>query len=204
MPTGTVTYTPSAVSEVTRTLSVTNDSGLANPANISFLVIVTPVGAITSTVINGQTVTISGTTGNTPVSGLATITGSAGGVTQGPTAVTLGSGTFTITFTNVAPGTYSPTVTLTNSAGTGTATGGSSFEILGVGEGATTQRAVIHKNGGYARVTDAQLGTGLKPLVVYNGKLRYRQTTEGVPIVLVPGVNQTKFRLLQPGETLEI
>lgn len=95
-----------------------------------------PTGVITSIVVSGQTVTVSGTTANVPASGLATIPAATtpnGAVSQGPSAVTLAGGTFTIAFAAVPPGNYAaPVVTLTNANGTATATGGSAFEVLGV------------------------------------------------------------------------
>ena len=89
-----------------------------------------PTMTITSQSVQDQTVVISGTTTNIPVSGTCTLPALSGGsVTQGPSAITLGSGTFTITFTNVPVGTYSaPSVTVVNASGTVTAsTGGTSF-----------------------------------------------------------------------------
>lgn len=92
-----------------------------------------PTAAITSQTVNGQSVTISGTTTASPTSGLASLTASANGaVSVGPASVNLGSGTFSVTFTGVAPGDYSaPTITITNAAGTATASGGSTIRILG-------------------------------------------------------------------------
>ncbi len=135
-PTSTFTYT--AASSGTKTISVTNNGGLSNPGSIRFNAAapaIAPTGVITSIVVDGQKVTIRGTTENTPTSGAATITATVGGETLGPSALTLGAGTFAIVFARVKPGTYSPTITLTNAGGTNTATGGESFKILGIDEG---------------------------------------------------------------------
>ena len=134
-PTGTFTYT--AASNGAKTISATNDSGLTNPANITFTSstpAIAPTASITSIVVDGQSVTVNLNTANTPVSGLATITATGGeAVSQGPIAVTIGSGTATVTFTGLLSGTYAiPTVTVTNTGGTNAATGGSIVTILGI------------------------------------------------------------------------
>ena len=123
----------------TITVTATNAIGTSAASSASNSVTPTaavpaPTGIITSVVADGSTVTISGTTTNTPTSGLATITaGSGGAVTQGPTAITLGAGTFTITFTGVVAGTYSgETVSVTNAGGTASATGSAAFTIVAV------------------------------------------------------------------------
>jgi hypothetical protein len=104
-----------------------------------------PTATITSMVVDGQSLTISGTTTGTPTSGLATLgVGSPanGAIQQGPTALTLGTGTFTVTFTGIPPGSYaSPTVTVTSSTGTTAATGGSTFTVAGVSGGGDVSQA---------------------------------------------------------------
>jgi hypothetical protein len=93
-----------------------------------------PTGAITTETVSGQSVTVAGTTANAPTSGTATLnTGT--GTPQGPISVTLGSGTFTTTFTDVPPGTYTPSVTLSNDAGQNNATGATELTVTGVGGG---------------------------------------------------------------------
>lgn len=81
-----------------------------------------PSGTITGVTVSGTTVTISGTTANSPASGMASLSASpvAGNnaVSQGPVAITLGTGTFSIAFSNVKVGRYDPSVTLTNAGGT--------------------------------------------------------------------------------------
>lgn len=112
-----------------------------------------PTGSITSVTADGQTVTVSGTTGNAPTSGLATITGSNGGTTQGPTALTLGNGTFTVQWLTTTPGTYTPTVSLTNSGGT-TTLNGNAVVIGGIsGAPAPTVGAGGSTGGGSPTVT---------------------------------------------------
>ena len=95
-----------------------------------------PTGTITSQTLNGQILTISGTTTNVPTSGSISIAvGSPanGAVAIGSTALTLGSGTFTVTISGISPGNYStPSITLTNTGGTGIVTGASSFVINGI------------------------------------------------------------------------
>lgn len=61
-----------------------------------------------------------------------------------------------------------------------------------------SKRALIMSSGQLAEITDAQLGTNLKPLVIYNGDLRQRSVAEGSPLVLDAGT----LRALASGETL--
>lgn len=137
--TGTFTYT--AATPGTKTITVTNNASLSNIGSISFVATnpaTPPTGTVTSTTISGQTVTISGTTTNVPTSGTATLTATGnGGVTVGPSALTLGTGTFTITFTSVTPGSYSPTFDVTNSGGTVAGTGASAIRIINIDGGGT-------------------------------------------------------------------
>jgi hypothetical protein len=97
---------------------------------------------ITAVTFDGQDVTVSGTTTNVPTSGMGSITADAttpaGAVTQGPVALTLGSGTFSVTFTGVPTGSYSgQVITVTNGSGTVQASGSTAFAIDGIGEPAT-------------------------------------------------------------------
>jgi hypothetical protein len=86
----------------------------------------TPTATITTITVTGQTVTLNGTTTGSPTNGQASLSKSAApynhAVSQGPVNLTLGSGTFSVTFSNVAVGQYSPTVTLSNAGGPGTVT----------------------------------------------------------------------------------
>ena len=96
-----------------------------------------PLGEITSTIVDGQTITVSGTTTNSPTSGSASVAPASvpnGAQALGPTAVTLGDGTFTVSWNNVFPGNYQgASITFTNAGGTGPAAGGSSnMTILGI------------------------------------------------------------------------
>lgn len=79
-----------------------------------------PIATVTSISITNQTVVISGTTIGTPTSGTASLTPSAipynPAVAQGPVAVTLSSGAFTVTFNTVKSGTYNVTLSFANSA----------------------------------------------------------------------------------------
>ena len=132
--TATFTYTP-AVAGVS-TISVTNDSGLTNPSSISYTAVSVPTAAIDNIAKNGQNVTYSGTTTGTPTSALATVPVGGtpnGAVEAGPSSVTLGTNTFTVTFSNMRPGNYAaPVITVTNAAGTTGATGGSAVTIVGI------------------------------------------------------------------------
>ena len=95
-----------------------------------------PTAVVTSQVVSGQNVTISGTTTGSPTSAIATIPAAStpnGATSQGPLSVTLGAGTFTVTFPAVPAGSYAaPVVTVTNAGGPAMASGASSFEVLGV------------------------------------------------------------------------
>lgn len=82
-----------------------------------------PTGRITNyTSVNG-TVTLTGTTTNNPSSGVASLTPVTSqpynsGVAKGPISITLGTGTFTVSFPDTLAGLYLPSVTLTNNGGT--------------------------------------------------------------------------------------
>jgi len=90
-----------------------------------------PGGAVTSQTVVGETLTISGTTTNTPSSGTITFASTTGGVTYGPSALTLGSGTFSYTLSGITADNYAaPTITLTNSFGSGNATGAVAFQTV--------------------------------------------------------------------------
>lgn len=92
-----------------------------------------PTVAITSQVVAGQSLTLSGTYTGTPTSATATVPAAAvpnGAVTQGPSAVTYGSGTWSITFTGLSPGDYDPpTVTMANGSGSDD-DAGSAFTVM--------------------------------------------------------------------------
>jgi hypothetical protein len=114
-----------------------NNRGLTPDAGAWQLVAATPTptGKITSTVISGQTVTVSGTTTNSPSSAVAELnttsrTGNSG-VVQTGVAVTLGSGTFTVTYSNCKVGEYIPKITFGNAGGNSDATDATLVEIAG-------------------------------------------------------------------------
>lgn len=100
-----------------------------------------PSATITGVLTNGQVVTISGTTTGSPTSGtisLVPATEGNGAVLIDPTAVTLGTNSFTVTFTNVIPGNYSALSVVTVSGiGSSNFSGGafSISPITGVGQG---------------------------------------------------------------------
>lgn len=122
----------------TFTVTATNaiGTGVASAASNS----TTPAAAATGTVTtqpapDGQSQRFAGTTINA-VSASYTLTGSAGGVTRGPAAVTITTNAFDFTVTALTPGTYTPALTVTNSQGGTTAmTGTTAFTIAGVGGG---------------------------------------------------------------------
>lgn len=80
-----------------------------------------PTGTVTKIDVVGQSVTITGTTANTPTSGMASLSAASvaynGAVAQAPKSVTLATGTFTVTFDNVPVGLYTLDITLSNAGG---------------------------------------------------------------------------------------
>lgn len=74
------------------------------------------------------------------------------------------------------------------------------FVINAVAGAAASFRALSIVSGKLQEVTDAQLGTGLKPWVLYNDKFVERVAAEGVPLV----IDGNKIRELASGETLLI
>jgi hypothetical protein len=64
------------------------------------------------------------------------------------------------------------------------------------------RRALIVSSGRVRQILDAELGTGLKPVVLMSdGTVRVRETTEGVPVVLDDNM---RMKTLGPGEQLLI
>lgn len=59
-------------------------------------------------------------------------------------------------------------------------------------------RAILQKIGAMSQITDAELGTGKKPLVLLNGEIKERAASEGIPIVYDAG----NLRTIAAGETL--
>lgn len=98
--------------------------------------LVAPSATVTAISVTGRNVTISGTTTGVPTSGIATVSPSAtpynSAVTSSPVTVTLGSGTFTVTFSNLNVGEYNLQYQVTNA---GYTTNGQnslgSFSIVG-------------------------------------------------------------------------
>jgi hypothetical protein len=117
-PTGTFTYT--AASSGSKTISVTNNGSLSNPSNITF---VASSGAATAVTMSGPS---SGTVGvastnftigaNGTITGTVTVTpsDSGGGGTFTPTSVAISSGTPTATFTYTPASTGAKTISVTN------------------------------------------------------------------------------------------
>jgi hypothetical protein len=164
----------------------------------------TPAPPLSTAVItrieaDGQTVIVSGTATQSPTSGTVLLTATGGeAVTAGPSAVTLGAGTFTVTFPGLPTGTYSVTGSVTNAGGTSVMQGGGTVTILGLmggGEGApvggggvdNVHPALVLVNGRLRQVRNAEVGTGLRPLVLHNGRLKLRAGSEGTPMVVIHG-----------------
>lgn len=102
--------------------NVVSSSGFTTPAAGT-----PPTVSIGSQTVAGQSITVAGTYTGTPTSATCLIPAAAvpnGAVTQGPSAVTYGSGTFTVTFTGLPPGDYDPPeVTMSNGSGSDTDAG---------------------------------------------------------------------------------
>lgn len=131
----TYAYTPASAG--TKSITLTNDAGLSNPAAAPFVVAVDPPsGAVTSQPApDGDSLTVTFSTVNAPTSGLATLSPAAsnpaGAVTTGG-VVTLGAGTGTAVFTGIPPGNYDLVITISNAGGPGTVTGTQPVTILSV------------------------------------------------------------------------
>lgn len=97
--------------------------------------VVAPTGTVTSQPApDGQSQRFAGTTTNA-TSGTYTLTGSNGGVTVGPLPFAVAGDTFDFSETGLAPGAYTPTLTVTGPGGTAGVTGASAFTIGGVAGG---------------------------------------------------------------------
>ena len=95
-----------------------------------------PSGVVTSQPPpNGQSLTISFSTTNSPTSGMASLnpdqTNPSGAVSTLGT-IEFGTNTGTATFSNIPPGNYVPTITLTNAAGTRSVSGAQPVAIVGI------------------------------------------------------------------------
>lgn len=60
-------------------------------------------------------------------------------------------------------------------------------------------RALTTALGMVRNITTAELGTGLKPVVLVSGQLKLRSTNEGSPVVIVSG----QLRTTKPYESIE-
>lgn len=111
-------------------------------------------------------------------------------------------------FLDLPPGEYAVVATASNSAGTTIA---AAYPVITIGEisgtlaavnsdGLILRRALINFQGVPTPIRTSQLGTGLKPLVLFNGKMQQRRAGEGVPLVR-DGVD---VRRLRAGEALEV
>lgn len=61
-------------------------------------------------------------------------------------------------------------------------------------------RALVISGSNWAEITDSQLGTGLKPLILHNNKYSERSSTEGEALV----IDVNEIRVISSGETLLI
>jgi hypothetical protein len=117
-PTGTFTYTAASVG--TKTISVTNDGGLTNPGNISYDASAAPATAVTISGPNSGTNGIASTNftvgANGVITGTVTVTPSSGGGggTFTPTTVNISSGSPTATFTYTPASIGTKSITVTN------------------------------------------------------------------------------------------
>ena len=68
------------------------------------------------------------------------------------------------------------------------------------GGGGTSIRALIVISGVLRQITDAEVGTGKKPVVLLDGTLKERTASEGLPIVYDAG----DLRTIASGEILLI
>ena len=74
------------------------------------------------------------------------------------------------------------------------------FVINAVASSVVNMRAIVVISDKWQEVTDAQIGTGLKPFVLYNNNFVERVASEGVPLIL----SGNALREIQSGETLLI
>ena len=119
-PTATFTYTPASTG--TKTISVTNNGGLTNPSNISYIVSTAGATAVTMTGPTSGNVSTAST--NFTIGANGTITGTVlvtpsdvgGGGTFTPTTVSISSGTPTATFTYTPSSTGAKTISVTNNS----------------------------------------------------------------------------------------
>ncbi len=63
-------------------------------------------------------------------------------------------------------------------------------------------KATVLLSGVISKIPQAQVGTGLKPIVWVSNRFRQRQASEGTPLIFDPITK--RWRLLQAGETLEV
>lgn len=147
-----------------------------------------PTVTITSITVTGQTVVVSGTTTNSPTSGTISLALAGvpynSGVAQGPIDLTLGTNTFTATFTGVKVGAYVASPTVANSSFSATTTGnvnvtgalatsvvqdpmaGQILTIHGTTSGSPVSgtlivpAATVNPDGAISQTADVQLGQG--------------------------------------------
>jgi hypothetical protein len=103
-----------------------------------------PVAVVTSSIVSGQTVTISGTVTGSTNPALASLTPKSvvyneSAVAQNNVAVTVNGGTFTVEFDNVHVGQYLSTLTFSNTGGAADATGITTVVVPGATGTLTSQ-----------------------------------------------------------------
>lgn len=120
-PTATFTYTPASVGA--KTISVTNNGSLTNPANITYTATSGAATAVTMSGPSSGTVSVASTNftigANGTITGTVVVTPSdaANGGTFTPTTVSISSGTPTATFTYTPASTGVKTISITNNGG---------------------------------------------------------------------------------------
>lgn len=202
-------FTYTAASAGAKTITVTASGLTSDSMTFTAAAYVAPPSVtIASVVFSGDDVTVNYNLGDQTDSGQATLTANGSGVSKPAQPITIDNdaNTGTTTFVDCEPGTYSTEVTVfnvidfdTDATGATIVIGEISGEIGGSGAPPIIRRALINVDGIPTLMTNAQVGTGLKPLVLVGTRIRQRQASEGTPLVKVGN----RLTLLHNGETLE-
>lgn len=166
-----------------------------------------PQGVITSTTVavtsgNKRSVTISGTTTGVPTSGRASITPTSitgnHAVAQTNAVVTLGDGTFTVTFNDVKVGQYSKTITLTNATGSAGVSDSNVLSVTGATGVITNQPA---PKGQLQSVSGTTTGSPDSGTITWPANVAANDTSNQGPFALTLGTNTFSDvdRALPPG-----
>lgn len=189
-PTATFTYT--AASTGAKTISVTNNGGLTNPASLTYT-----AGALSATAVtlSGPSSGLSGapsgnfTVGaNGPITGTLVVTPSDGGAGGAftPSSMSISNGAPTATFTYTPASAGAKTVSVTNNGGLGNP---ASLTYTASASGTITSQPLLRNNGSQA------LGGTLSAVVVLNAGLTSVVVTKSNVSVNASGV----FTVSDPG-----